>query len=66
MATLRFASGALGVIEATTSVYPGLLKTIGIHGDKGSVVIEQDDLIKWEFAKELNPVPAGFDRDAAC
>ena len=51
VATLRFANGALGIIEATTSVYPGLLKTIGVHGDKGSVVIEQDDVLKWEFAK---------------
>lgn len=52
VAALRFANGALGVIEATTSVYPGLLKTIGVHGNAGSVVVEQDDLLKWEFAKE--------------
>jgi predicted dehydrogenase len=53
VATLRFANGALGVIEATTSVYPGLLKTIAIHGDKGSVVIEQDDILHWTFAKPV-------------
>lgn len=51
VASLRFANGALGTITATTSVYPGLLKTIAIHGDKGSVVIEQEDVLKWEFAK---------------
>jgi predicted dehydrogenase len=49
VACLRFKSGALGVIQATTSVWPGLPKTIGIHGDQGSVVIEQDDLLRWEF-----------------
>jgi predicted dehydrogenase len=49
VATLRFKNGALGVIQATTSVWPGLPKTIGIHGNKGSVVIEQDDLLRWEF-----------------
>jgi predicted dehydrogenase len=49
VACLRFANGALGVIQATTSVYPGLPKTIGIHGDRGSVVIEQDDVLRWEF-----------------
>ena len=32
VATLRFANGALGVIEATTAVYPGYLKRIEIHG----------------------------------
>src|SRR5206468_2503004 len=42
-------SGALGVIQATTSVWPGLPKTIGVHGDRGTVVIEQDDLLRWEF-----------------
>ena len=34
VACLRFKSGALGVIQATTSVWPGLPKTIGVHGDK--------------------------------
>ena len=50
VACLRFASGALGVIQATTSVYPGLPKTIGIHGDRGTVVIEQEDVLRWDFS----------------
>jgi UDP-N-acetyl-2-amino-2-deoxyglucuronate dehydrogenase len=49
VACLQFANGALGVIQAATSVYPGLPKTIAIHGDAGTVVIEQDDILKWEF-----------------
>jgi predicted dehydrogenase len=57
VACLRFANGALGVIQATTSVWPGLPKTIAVHGDQGSVVIEQDDLLRWEF----NPPDAGDD-----
>jgi UDP-N-acetyl-2-amino-2-deoxyglucuronate dehydrogenase len=52
VACLRFANGALGVIQATTSVHPGLPKTIAIHGDKGSVVIEQDDVVRWELTPE--------------
>jgi len=59
VACLRFASGALGVIQATTSVYPGLAKTIAIHGDAGSVVVEQDDILTWEF-KEPRPDDAGI------
>lgn len=51
VACLRFRNGALGVIQATTSVHPGLPKTIAIHGDKGTVVIEQDDVLQWEFAE---------------
>jgi UDP-N-acetyl-2-amino-2-deoxyglucuronate dehydrogenase len=53
VACLRFQSGALGVIQTATSVHPGYPKTIAIHGDKGSAVIEQDDLLKWEFTPEL-------------
>jgi predicted dehydrogenase len=49
VACVRFAGGALGVIQATTSVYPGLPKTIAIHGDRGTVVVEQEDVLKWEF-----------------
>jgi UDP-N-acetyl-2-amino-2-deoxyglucuronate dehydrogenase len=52
VAALRFQSGALGVVQATTSVWPGLPKTIAVHGDKGSVVIEQDDLLLWKFESE--------------
>jgi predicted dehydrogenase len=52
VACLRFASGALGVIMATTSVHPGYPKTIAIHGDKGSALIEQEDVIRWDFSPE--------------
>jgi predicted dehydrogenase len=51
MATLRFANGALGVIEATTAAYPGALKRIEIHGSEGSAVLEEEDLKTWAFAK---------------
>ncbi|MCE9529857.1 MAG: Gfo/Idh/MocA family oxidoreductase [Planctomycetes bacterium] len=53
VACLQFASGALGVIQATTSVHPGLPKTIGVHGDRGTAVIEQEDILRWEFASPL-------------
>ena len=33
VAALRFRNGALGVIEAATGAYPGLLKRTEIHGD---------------------------------
>jgi predicted dehydrogenase len=49
IAAIRFKSGALGVITATTSVHPGYPKQIAIHGDKGSAVIEQEDVLKWDF-----------------
>jgi UDP-N-acetyl-2-amino-2-deoxyglucuronate dehydrogenase len=52
VAVIRFKSGALGVIQATTSVHPGYPKTISIHGDRGSAAIEQDDVLRWDFTPE--------------
>jgi predicted dehydrogenase len=52
VATLRFANGALGVIEATTAAYPGYLKRIELHGSEGSAVLEEEDLRHWDFAKK--------------
>lgn len=49
-ATLQFNNGALGVIQASTAVYPGMLKRIEIHGSRGSAVIEEEDLKVWSFA----------------
>lgn len=49
VAALRFKNGALGVIEATTSAFPGLLKKTEIHGTHGSVIVEQDDVLLWQF-----------------
>lgn len=51
MATLRFASGALGVLEATTAAFPGALKRIEIHGSAGSAVLQEEDIAMWEFAQ---------------
>ena len=51
IATLQFENGALGIIEASTAVYPGYLKRIEIHGTAGSAIMEEEDIIKWDFAK---------------
>jgi predicted dehydrogenase len=41
---VRFESGALGVLHATTAAYPGLSARLQVHGDKGSAVIDNDEL----------------------
>lgn len=51
-ATLKFENGALGVIEATTAAFPGMLKKIEIHGSTGSAVIEEEDIKVWQFATD--------------
>ncbi|GAA0584116.1 Gfo/Idh/MocA family oxidoreductase [Paractinoplanes ferrugineus] len=41
---VRFASGALAVLHATTAAYPGLSARLQVHGDRGSAVIDNDEL----------------------
>ena len=53
VAALRFRNGAFGVIEGSTSVYPGFLKRIEISGTKGSVILEEETLKAWDFAEGL-------------
>lgn len=52
VACLKFANGAIGVLEASTAAWPGLLKKTEIHGNQGTVIVEQDSILRWEFAKE--------------
>jgi UDP-N-acetyl-2-amino-2-deoxyglucuronate dehydrogenase len=51
VSTLKFANGALGTIECTTAVFPGSLKRIEIMGTEGTAILEENNLIKWEFAQ---------------
>lgn len=54
---LRFASGALGVIEATTATRPKDLEgSLSILGEKGTVVVggfAMNRMETWEFVEEL-------------
>jgi UDP-N-acetyl-2-amino-2-deoxyglucuronate dehydrogenase len=57
VATLKFRSGALGIIEATTAVRPKDLEgSLSILGEKGAVEIAGFAVNKiryWQFAEEL-------------
>ncbi len=44
VATIRFESGALAVLHATTAAYPGLSVRLQVHGDRGSAIIDDDQL----------------------
>lgn len=44
VATIRFESGALAVLHATTAAYPGLTVRLQVHGSRGSAVINDDQL----------------------
>ena len=53
VASLRFPNGALGSIEAATSAYPGSDLRIEIMGERGSAVLVNDRLVRWEFDERL-------------
>lgn len=45
VATLEFASGALGVFHATTAAFPGYPRRVEISGSEGTVILEHDRII---------------------
>jgi UDP-N-acetyl-2-amino-2-deoxyglucuronate dehydrogenase len=45
VATLEFASGALGIFHATTAAYPGYPRRVEISGTEGTVILEHDRII---------------------
>ena len=47
-AALEFASGAVGTLEGSTVCYPGYPRRIEICGDKGSVVLEENAILRWD------------------
>lgn len=70
-ALLEFESGAVGVVEGSTSVYPGYDLAIEICGTKGSVRLEGNKIVRWDTdestekpSDEVNTVGSGSDPDA--
>lgn len=49
VAVLKLENGALGTLTTTTDAYPGLPQILLIHGDKGSIVKEEDELKAWKI-----------------
>jgi UDP-N-acetyl-2-amino-2-deoxyglucuronate dehydrogenase len=52
VALLKFENGAMGTIECSTAVYPGAFKKLEIMGTAGTVVMEDNDLVQWQFDVE--------------
>ena len=51
-AVVRFESGAIGMLHATTAAYPGLSARLQVHGDRGSAVIDNDQLVFFQVTAE--------------
>lgn len=48
-AAVRFQNGAIGTIEASTSCTPGFPRRVEISGDAGTICIEDNRIVRWEF-----------------
>ncbi|WP_426511917.1 Gfo/Idh/MocA family protein [Dactylosporangium sp. McL0621] len=59
-ATVRFESGALAVLHATTGAWPGLPVRLALHGTEGSAVLHDDQLEYFQTASEPDLGAAGL------
>lgn len=48
VAALRFASGALGTVVATTASAPGYPRRMTLTGERGSITLTEDGLSEWQ------------------
>jgi predicted dehydrogenase len=61
-AVLRYASGATGVIQAATAIWPGYPERIELHGTKGSAIVTGDQLTTWDVRDdEGEPAPISLE-----
>ena len=58
LALLTFANGALGTIQGSTAVYPGLPERLEISGTEGTAIVEAGKIKVWEFKDEKGEVGA--------
>lgn len=49
VATVKFRSGAMGVIEGMTLAYPGFCARLEVFGADGGVIIENDQIKNWHL-----------------
>ena len=63
-ALLRYESGATGVIQASTAIWPGYTERVEIHGTKGTAIISGDRLTTWDVQDDSGE-PAPVSQDSA-
>jgi len=52
VAMLKFKNNSLGTLEASTACAPGFPRRVELSGTQGSVMLEDDRIIRWAFADE--------------
>jgi predicted dehydrogenase len=51
-ALVKFEGGALGVMQASTALWPGYPERVEIHGSRGSAIITGDRLTSWDVRED--------------
>lgn len=51
-AVLRFTNGAVGTITATTGAYPGMAARLELFGERGSLVVEGEEVRYLHLARD--------------
>jgi UDP-N-acetyl-2-amino-2-deoxyglucuronate dehydrogenase len=52
VATMTFATGALGIFEGSTAVYPGYPRRLELTGSNGTAVIDHDSLVTLDLTDD--------------
>jgi predicted dehydrogenase len=65
LALLRFASGALATLEATTVAFPGYPRRVEISGTEGTVVVEGDRVVAADLRTPAPGLVSGGDEGRA-
>ncbi len=61
-AVIKYASGATGIVQASTAFWPGYSERIEIHGTKGTAVMTADRLTAWDVENDSGePAPVAKD-----
>lgn len=55
IAVVEYASGALGIIQCTTSVYPKQPDRIEFHGERGTIRLEEYKIVGWDLDNGSEP-----------
>jgi len=66
VALLEFANGAMGVLQAATSAYPGYPRRVELTGSEGTVIIEHDRLLAADLRNKPSELQSmGDDRNSS-
>lgn len=69
VATLEFANGAIGTLEAATSVFPGYDRRVEITGSEGTIIFEHDRIVRADLKTpsplELETQPQDTNRSSS-